>query len=137
MKHKVLNVYQLLIYELLNFVLNSLSNLHQEPQLNDMFTFIERRITCSSAKPLLNEPFCRRQTEKKSIKASASKLFNALSNADVFPEDIVCGCEHKITNFHHNFKKIYFVNNDDIVDSLFACFFFFSFLYYWINATRG
>ena len=89
-KHKILNVYQLHIYELLKFVLKSLCKLHQEPQLNDMFTFVERRITRSSAKPLLNEPICRRQIEKRSIKARASKLFNALSNADVFPENIVC-----------------------------------------------
>ena len=74
LKHKILNVYQLHIYQFLNFVLKSLSKLHQEPQLNDMFTFVERLITRSSAKTLLNEPIRRR----------ATKLFNALSNADVF-----------------------------------------------------
>ena len=80
MKHKILNVYQLHIYELLKFVLKSSSRLHQEPQLNDMFTFVERRITRKSSKPRLNETICRRQFEKTSIKARATKLFNALSN---------------------------------------------------------
>ena len=49
MKHTILNVYQLHIYELFEFVLKSLSKLYQEPQLNDIFFFAERRITQSSA----------------------------------------------------------------------------------------
>ena len=57
---------------------------------------------------------------KRSIKARAFKLFNALSNADVFPENIICGCAKKIINFYHDFKEISLVNNDDIVKSLFA-----------------
>ena len=107
MKPKILNVYQLHIYELLNFVFKSLSKLHQEPQLNDMCTFVERLITRSSAQPLLKETICRKQIEKRPVKERATKLFDALPNADVFPEDIVCGCVNKLIYFYHNFKEIY------------------------------
>ena len=102
MKHKILNAYQLHIYELLKFkkfVLKSLSKLHQEPQLND--------ITRSSAKPMLNEPICRRQIENRAIKARDTKLFNSFSNADLFPEDIVCGCVYKIINFYQFQRNLF------------------------------
>ena len=120
MSLKILNVCQLHIYELLKFVLKTLSNLHHEPQLKDKFPFVERRITGSSAKPLLVEPICRRKIEKRSYKARTSTLFNAHSNADSFLGDIVCGFVNKEINLYHNFKEIYFVINDDIVKSFFA-----------------
>ena len=77
-KHKILNEYQLHIYKLLKFVLKSLSKLHQERQLNDMFTFVERRITRSSAKPLLNNLFVEGILKKDQLRQgplSSSMLF--------------------------------------------------------------
>ena len=57
--------------------------------------------------------------EKRSVKFLASKLFNALSKADVFPYNIIGSNEKVIKSFYHKFNDTLLDNNDDIVKYIF------------------
>ena len=95
-KKNLLNIYQLHIYELLKLVLKSLSGKHRESYLNSLFSFSPSRPTRSASKTLLMEPSCKRMIEKRSIRFRASKLFKALSKADVLPNNIIMKKKYKV-----------------------------------------
>ena len=81
----------------MKLVLKSLSGLHRENYLNSLFLFSPQRPTRNSSKTLLMQPSCKLMIEKRSVKFRASKLFNALSKADVLPYNII-GSNEKIIN---------------------------------------
>ena len=118
-KNNLINIYQLHIYELLKLVLKSLSGLHCESYLNSLFSFSPSRPKRSASKTFLMEPSCKRMIEKRSVKFRASKLFNALSKADVLSYNIIGSNEKVIKSFYHKFKDTFLVNNDDIVKYIF------------------
>ena len=99
----------------MKLVLKSLSGLHRESYLISLFSFSPSRPTRSASKTLLMEPSCWRMIEERSVKIRVSKLFNALSKADVLPYNIMGSNEKVMKRFYYKFKDTFLVNNDDIV----------------------
>ena len=114
-KKNLLNIYHLHTYEFLKLALKSLSELYRESYLNSLFSFSPSRSKRSASKTLLMEPSCKRMIEKRSVKFGASKLFNALSKADVLPYNIIGSKEKVVKSFYQKLRDTFLVNSGDIV----------------------
>ena len=85
-KHKILTVHELYIYECFKFLLRSLSNLHSENYLNSLFTFdnsIKR--TRRSEKNLLKICKPKSRIENHSLTKRGTKLFNIFQENGIMP----------------------------------------------------
>ena len=120
LKNECLTVYELHIYELLKFVLRSIFKVHSIDSLNNYFVFSSQKVTRSSKLQLLQEPLCKLQIERYSIKYRATKLYNLLRINQVLPDDMMDWNFSKVTKFYHNIKTSYIVQNPELVRHIFS-----------------
>ena len=118
-KHKILTVYELHIYELLKFVLRSIHGLHSENFLNNMFCFNKKKPTRSDSLNLLHEPLCKKKIERLSIKYRATKLFNCLAKQKLL-DNVEKLNSKELSNFYHKLKDFYILNNGELVKHIFS-----------------
>ena len=86
MRHSLLTIYELHIYELIKFVLKSINGLHQQYFCNNLFQFKSNdRKTRSGMVNLPKEPFCKKKLERNSICFRGAKLYNKLKIMQIFP----------------------------------------------------
>ena len=91
--NKMLTVFELHIYELLEFVLKSLNHMHSEDYINTVFQFSCTDSTRRADFMLLKVPLCKTKMKRNSICHRASKLFNMLEILFLIP-DYVGKCNH-------------------------------------------
>ena len=119
MKNECLTVYELHIFELLKFVLRSIFIVHSNDSLNKFFVSSQKH-TRSSKIQLLQEPLCKLQIERYSIKYRATKLYNLLRINQVLPDDMMDWTFSKVTKFYHSIKTSYILQNPELVRHIFS-----------------
>ena len=93
------------IYELLKFVLKSLSNIHSESFCNERFhPYIAEKETRQKAANFLKIPLCKRKIERYSIKFRCIKLYNKLKSLEIIPRDFKSLTAKEVSSFCHNLK---------------------------------
>ena len=120
LKNECLTVYELHIYELLKFVLRSIFKIHSIDSLNKFFVFSSQKVTRSSKIQLLQEPLCKLQIERYSIKYRATKLYNILRINQILPDDMMEWTFSKVTKFYHSIKTSYILPNPELVRHIFS-----------------
>ena len=120
MRHSLLTIYELHIYELIKFVLKSINGLHQQYFCNNLFQFKSNdRKTRSGILNLLKEPFCKKKLERNSIRFRGAKLYNKLKIMQIIPANLENGSPAEVTNFCHKLKNSYLVSNYDLIRFVF------------------
>ena len=112
--NKILSVYELHIYELIKFVLNSINNFHSDECLNSLFTFQNFSSTLSSCLNLLKVPSFKTKIQRSSIQYRSTILYNELRKVDIMPDLI--GCSYKeVNDFYHTFRTAFLFSNFELV----------------------
>ena len=119
LKNECLTVYKLHIYELLKFVLRSIFKIHPIDSLNKFFVFSSQKVRRSSKIQLLQEPLCKLQIERYSIKYHATKLYNLRIN-QILPDDMMEWTFSKVSKFYHSIKTSYILQNPELVRHIFS-----------------
>ncbi len=116
--YKVLSVYELHIYELLNFF-----TLNEQPTFWRSFEQqvwdSPLRSTRSSSFNLLKQKLCREKIEENSVYYRCTKLFNVLISANLLPPNVWSLSTNQVANFVHKFSNCYLVNNLELVKLIF------------------
>ena len=116
-KYKILDVFNLHIYDLLKFVLRSINGLNS-PVFHDYFKIKQpTRNTRAASKVMLHTGVIKNKADKKSLKYRGAKLFNALSNSNLLPSNTLD--EKSIQKFVHEFKDSYLLFDNQLRLSLF------------------
>ena len=111
-KYKILDVFNLHIYDLLKFVLRSINGLNS-PVFHDYFKIKQpTRNTRAASKVQLHTGVIKNKTDKKSLKYRGAKLFNALSNSNLLPSNTLD--EKSIKKFVHEFKDSYLLFDNQL-----------------------
>ena len=120
-KNSILKVYELRIYELLKFLLKAINSQRTQDFCNNLFTFKQScvRVTRRSNLKLLEEPFCKRKIHKNSIRLRGAKLYNRLIKIGVISSDLDLSSGKKSSNFRHQVKNSYLVNNYELTRFIF------------------
>ena len=117
---RFLIIFELHVYELLKFVLKSLSNMHCEAFLNNLHKFQvtekNRRIFIEN---LIHERFCRVKIQHFPVSNRGARLFIVLRNNGCIPPNIETVSWSKIQHFYHNSKESYILGNDELINSIF------------------
>ena len=120
MRHSLLTIYELHIYELIKFVLKSINGLPQQYFCNNLFQFKSNdRKTRSGILSLLKEPFCKKKLERNSIRFRGAKLYNKLKIMQIIPANLENGSQAEVTNFCHKLKNSYLVSNYELIRFVF------------------
>ena len=100
LSHQLLTIQELHVYELLKFVLRSVTNQHSKDSLNTMFAFESASSTRQSSMQLIKQPFSRKKIERYSVRNRAIKLYNILRRANVIPDNIQTRSAEQICKFY-------------------------------------
>ena len=116
-KYKILDIFNLHIYDLLKFVLRSI-NCPNSPVFNDYFKIKQpTKNTRAATKVWLNTGAIKNKMDKKSLKYRGAKLFNALSNIKLLPSTTLD--EKSIQKFVHEFKDSYLLFDNQLKHTVF------------------
>ena len=119
-KHQILTVHELHVYELLKFVLRSINKLHSESFLNNLFEFENPlRGTRRGKLNMLKETFRKRLFEKHSLAYRGSRLYNILRTRGLLLNDIENANIEKVKCYYHEFKNGYLLNNNELTSLVF------------------
>ena len=122
-KHKVLTVHELCIYEGFKFLLKSLSNPHSENYLNSLFTFdnsIKR--TRRSVKNLLKICKPKSQNPKSlnhSLTKRGTKLFNIFQENGIIPINSQSLNASQVLTVAHKLKYLYILGINELTNFIF------------------
>ena len=119
-KHKILTVHELYIYEGLKFQLRSLSNPHSENYLNSLFIFdnsIKR--TRRSVKNLLKICKLKSQIENHSLTKRGTKLLNIFQENGIIPINSQSLNASQVLTVAHKLKYLYILGNIELTNFIF------------------
>ena len=118
LKHGVLTVHELYVYELLKFVLRSVLSLHSESYFNNIFTFKNQDAYLTrSSTGVMAMPAAKKKFQRVSLKYRGAKLFNILRQNNV-PQ--LCMMNKDIfNNLVHRIKDNYILGNTELTKFIF------------------
>ena len=148
LKHGVLTVHELYVYELLKFLLRSVLSLHSESYLNYIFTFKNQDayLTRRSSTGVMAMPAAKNKFQRVSLKNRGTNLFNILRQNNAVPQlcmmnkDIFNNLVHRIEdNYITGITELRtFLSNYKIKRSLYSCcFVIYNYIYNYILIIQG
>ena len=116
----ILTIHELHVYELLKFVLRSVSGLHSEEFLNELFKFeIPTYRTRRANSELMKIPNLKTKMQRMSISYRGTKLYNLLKQNFLMPNEFTNFSQANIQSVAHRIRDLFILSNEELIKFIF------------------
>ena len=117
----ILTIHELHVYELLKFVLRSVSGLHSEEFLNELFKFeIPTYRTRRANSELMKIPNLKTKMQRMSISYRGTKLYNLLKQNFLMPNEFTNFSQANIQSVAHRIRDLFILSNEELIKFIFC-----------------